>query len=421
MRCRYFKVLLSLTCCASLLSCHQATTSRHTSTPKVVFIISDGIPGDVIEKLKPPTLMEIAGKEGFTRAYTGGGKGTWSESPTISAVGYNNLITGTWARKHNVWDNNIAAPNYHYHSIFRLAESQKPGLTTAIFSTWLDNRTKLAGEGLAATGYQVIDLELDGLEHDTIRFPHDKGRKYLQRIDSTVTAAAAKAIREQGPDLTWIYTEFSDDMGHMYGDSEQFYQAIYETDRQIGNVWKAIQERKAATGEDWLIIITTDHGRDNKTGQHHGRQSDRERDTWMVTNAKGLNDRFRQTPAVVDIYPTIARHLGLTIPETIANELDGVPLTGPIRVSDLSATREGNKIVVTWKPFVNTGTGEILVTTTDHFMTGGTDGYTKVATVELRNGKFDFEAKESAGFYKIVLVTGRQRVKCRVGAIKSGS
>ena len=394
--------------------CRSSTPAPRTGTPKAVFIIVDGIPWDVIEKLRPPVMMEIAGKEGFTRSYTGGGKGTWSESPTISAVGYNNLITGTWAAKHNVWNNDIAAPNYHYWSLFRLAETHDPSLTTAIFSTWLDNRTKLAGEGLEQTGRQVIDIEVDGLEHDTINYPHDKGRKYLQRIDSAVTASAAAAIRGRGPDLTWIYTEFTDDMGHMYGDSEQFHQAIYETDRQIGKVWEAIQVRQAATGEDWMIIITTDHGRDNKTGKHHGRQSDRERDTWMVTNAKDLNLRFRQTPAVVDIYPTIARHLGLAIPEKVVNELDGVPLTGPVKVSDLTATREGEKVVLNWRPYVNTGTVEILAATTDHFMTGGTDEYRTVGTAEVRAGKFDFTPDGPAEFLKILLVTGGQRINTRL-------
>ena len=250
-----------------ITACQPSRQLTVSNTPKAVFIIADGIPGDVIERLKPPVMMEIAGKQGFTRAYTGGGKGTWSQSPTISAVGYNNLITGTWAAKHNVWDNSITAPNHRYQSLFRLVKSANPDLTTAIFSTWLDNRTRLAGEGLPETGNLVIDFELDGLENDTVRFPHDKGRKFMQRIDDAVTTAAAKTILEQGPDLTWIYTEFTDDMGHMYGDSPEFYNAIMETDRQIGKVWKSIQHRTAEKKEDWLLVITTDHGRDSITGR----------------------------------------------------------------------------------------------------------------------------------------------------------
>src|SRR5690606_32487442 len=79
-----------------------------------VFIILDGISADILEKQETPALDEIAKAGGYTRAWLGGIKGGYSESPTISAVGYNHVLTGTWANKHNVWDNDIAKPNYHY-------------------------------------------------------------------------------------------------------------------------------------------------------------------------------------------------------------------------------------------------------------------------------------------------------------------
>ena len=89
---------------------------------KVVFILLDGIPADVLETTNTPYLDEIAGDAGYTRAYVGGEKDSATQSPTISAVGYNSLLTGVWANKHNVWGNSIKAPNYDYWSIFRVAK-----------------------------------------------------------------------------------------------------------------------------------------------------------------------------------------------------------------------------------------------------------------------------------------------------------
>src|SRR5688500_5289719 len=86
---------------------------------KAVFVIVDGIPADLIEKLPTPALDSIAGNKGYKRAIVGGERGGYSQTPTISAVGYNSVLTGTWVNKHNVWGNygeDIAAPNYNYKS-----------------------------------------------------------------------------------------------------------------------------------------------------------------------------------------------------------------------------------------------------------------------------------------------------------------
>jgi predicted AlkP superfamily pyrophosphatase or phosphodiesterase len=229
-------------------------------TKKAVFIIIDGVPHDVIEKLSLPHFGAIASEGGFAKAIVGGEKGGYSQTPTISAVGYNSVLTGTWVNKHNVWDNDIAAPNYAYPTIFRLLKESDPQKKTAIFSSWLDNRTKLVGEGKPETGGHFFDYHLDSLEYDTLNFPHDKGAQYMHRIDQRVTEEAAKVIREEAPDLTWVYLEFTDDMGHRYGDSPQYYEAVKAADEKLGRIWEAIQYRKNQFGEDWLLVALAKTG-----------------------------------------------------------------------------------------------------------------------------------------------------------------
>ncbi len=307
---------------ASLSACKTIATDSER-IPKAVFIIVDGIPPDELEQTPTPALDEISAEGAYTHAYVGGAIGHESESPTVSAVGYNSLLTGTWANKHNVWDNSVENPNYAYWDIFRVAKADNPALVTAIFSTWLDNRTRLVGDGLEAAGGHKIDYHFDGFELDTDRFPHDEAGDYIRQIDAIVVEEAARYIQDAGPDLSWVYLEHTDDVAHRFGDGPEFSAAVRLIDSQIGVIWASIKERRTSHNEDWLLVVTTDHGRDAETGKDHGYQSERERSIWIVTNSQKLNDNFFDNPGIVDIMPSLADHLGLEIPGPVRAQLDG--------------------------------------------------------------------------------------------------
>lgn len=361
---------------------------------KAVFIILDGIPADVIESVETPALDEIAQTGGYTRAYTGGVAEGYSETPTISAVGYNSLLTGTWANKHNVWGNGIKAPNYHYWNIFRIAKDKKPSLKTAIFSTWLDNRTKLIGEGLDEAGSIKMDYAFDGFEHDQKNFPHTNDRRFIFDIDEHVSKEAGRYIQAEGPDLSWVYLEFTDDMGHKYGDSPEMYEAVKKADAQVKRIWDAIRYREEQFKEDWMIVVTTDHGRDKKTGKSHGGQSVRERTIWVVTNSNSLNESFGYMPAMVDIMPSILKHMQIEIPRSLAFEIDGVPFIGDIAAKDLQADLTDGTLKLKWKPYTDRGIAKFYMSTTNHFKEGGEDEYTELGEAEIHSGYVRFELPE---------------------------
>jgi predicted AlkP superfamily pyrophosphatase or phosphodiesterase len=314
-------VLLGL---ALLSSCRLPVGQTAQRPRKAVFILLDGIPADVIEQVPTPMLDEIATAGGYARAHVGGELGGRTETPTISAPGYMSLLTGTWANKHNVWNNYNQSPNYAYWNIFRIVESVDASRKTALFSTWLDNRTVLVGEGRPGAGDFRLDHAADGFERDTVAFPHDPASRYIQAIDERVASEAAAYIAANGPDLSWVYLEHTDDVAHARGDGDAFHTSVQQADARVGRIWAAVKQRQAL-GEDWMIVVTTDHGRDARNGKGHGGQSERERTTWIVTNQSRLRARFTSgASAIVDIAPSILQHLGIAVPTAVSREMDGV-------------------------------------------------------------------------------------------------
>ena len=384
-----------------LTTCQLAAQKKK----KAVFVIADGIPADLIRQLPMPNLQALCKEGGFVNAFVGGEKGGYSQTPTISAVGYNSLLTGTWVNKHNVWDNDIVDPNYHYWNIFRFLNARYPEKKTAVFSTWIDNRTRLIGSSAKDAGNLQPDYYFDGMELDTIKFPHDTAGYFYNVIDDLVVDTAAEVIRRLAPDLSWVYLEYTDEMGHRHGNGKYLSDAVLLLDKKIRKLRDAIQYREKNFNEDWQIYITTDHGRENN-GYGHGEQSTRERTTWIATNAKDLNKYFFSGQAgIVDIMPSIAKFLEIKIPRDQLMEIDGVPLTGELSAIHPEASFDNKGTVqIKWKVENPEGMTRIWLTTTNHFKTGGKDVYHLAKEVPVANGKATIDVRQNkSDFYKLVL------------------
>ncbi|GAA4789107.1 hypothetical protein GCM10023231_16750 [Olivibacter ginsenosidimutans] len=396
--------------------CVYACLASAQQQKKVVFMIVDGISADALEQVAPPHFKELMKKGGYLRTHQGGGLGAYTETPTISAPGYTNVLTGVWYNKHNVPDNDIKNPNYHYPTIFRLLKDAFPEKKIGVFSSWLDNRTKLIGEGLPQTSQIKMDETFDGLELDTAHYPHDKGRQFMLAIDQAVTAKAAESIKERGLDLSWVYLEYTDDMGHMYGDSPQYTTAIEKVDEEIGQILAAIEEREKKFNEEWLMIVTTDHGRAEKDGKGHGGQSFRQRSTWLLSN-RPLNNTYSKLlyPASVDIVPTITAFMGIPVPESTLRELDGVPLIGEVAIAEPKAHRLKEHLDISWIPLKQEGEVKIWVSTTNNKKIGHEDHYQLMGTFPLNRKYALISIKDMPStFYKVVLETPDNSVNCWV-------
>lgn len=374
-------------------------------TKKVVYIIIDGVPADMIERLELPAIREIGQTGSYVRLYTGGEVGGYTQTPTISAVGYTNILTGCWACKHNVWDN-APKPNYNYWTLFRIAEEQKRDVKTALYSGWTDNRTVLIGEGKPETGGLKLDYVADGYDLDTVNFPREKDELQIFKIDEKVTDEAAEGIRTDAPDLSWVYLWYTDDAGHFYGNSEFFDRYTRKADDQVRRIWEAVKYREANFDEEWMVIVTTDHGRDD-SGYNHGGQSARERSSWMATNVKINESLAGQTDlALTDIAPTICRFLDFDVPRDVQWEQDGIPFIGQTDLVELRSKIDGGTIELSWKSLNDKARATVYVAPSNNYRTGGKDEWVRVGKVKVGDEVFRFDtAGMPSDFYKFVIET----------------
>ena len=380
---RFYSLLLMVLCCAGLFA----------KTKKAVYIIIDGVPADQIERLHTPAIFDIASRGAYGRAYTGGEIGGYSQTATISAIGYTNLLTSTWFNKHNVGGNSDLKPNYNYWTIFRIAKEQPKEYKTAIYSSWTDNRTVLIGEGKKETNNLKIDYVKDGYDLDTVRFP--KKEKDF-----------AEGIRKEAPDLSWVYLWYTDDAGHIAGNGAFFDEYVRKADNQVARIWEAVKYREANFDEEWMVVVTTDHGR-GENGHGHGGQSWRERTTWISTNIP-VNSHFTKgSLAITDIAPSICRYMGFEIPQAVLWEQDGMPFIGQTDIYDLQTLPYDNTVELSWKSYTGNAPVTVYAASANKFREGGKDEWTKLAELPagVKSYTVDLQVLPASQFYKFVVVS----------------
>jgi hypothetical protein len=224
-----------------------------------------------------------------------------------------------------------------------------------------------------------------------------------------VAVEAAKSIYKNGPDLSWVYLQFTDDVSHYFGESPEFYNAITFEDALIGLIYDAVKQREEEFDEDWFVVVTTDHGRTPLTAKSHGRQSDRERNTWLVMNKKEINDYARNyRTAAVAILPAVCDYMHVAIDTPVANELDGVSLLHRVDAFALKGYLfDHSQLVLSWTATDKKADtrAEILISTTNNVKSGEPDRYQKIGEVLLKDERVSIplHIPGDTNFVKVVL------------------
>lgn len=196
------------------------------------------------------------------RSYAGGN----GNQDTSTAPGWLSILNGNWAYQVGVQDNN--------------------DVKDETITTLLDEAIEL---GYTSTFIASWDPHFSVTYSKDIAYQNGKA-KYQQMANDEETVAQLKTelsdTSDNSTDVVFATLEYADHAGHTYGygnSSEKYVSAVKEADKVAYQLIQAIYERETFKNEDWLIIITTDHG---GVETNHGGQSSEEINTWFAINKK---------------------------------------------------------------------------------------------------------------------------------------
>ena len=287
-----FRVFLSLL--LGLGAAIPAVEGLSGQTPKVLVIGIDGVRTDVLAEVATPNLDALVAE------------GAWSMSarttiPTISGPAWSSMLIGVWPSSHNVFNNNFEQNRYAEHPDFLTRmESVRPELETFVAGDWLPLVAEDAGGPLFGDAVDEV-FAVDG---------YDLG---WAEADDVVTDAAADALATGDPDALFVYLGNPDETSHVTGSiGPEYREAIALADEQVGRLASAVRARATFPEEDWLILVSTDHGR-RPDGGHGGRSESELTSFFIAHGPSAVPGQLEGTPRVLDIAVTALTHLGIDI------------------------------------------------------------------------------------------------------------
>ncbi|MFE7400495.1 alkaline phosphatase family protein [Streptomyces sp. NPDC057557] len=266
-----------------------------TKQAKTLVIGIDGATFDAFSRADVPHMEQLMAKGLTARSNLYANP----MAPTVSGAGWSSIATGVWPDKHQVKDNNFTAPDYgQYPDYATRLETADPATSTLVVGTWSPIPQMVFGA--------KTDLRIAG--------GNDEG----------TTAKAEDYLAHGNPDSTFVHLDEVDGAGHSSGSaSDAYLKALNTADTQVGRLLDAVTSRPTYADEDWLVVVTADHGHTPTGG--HGGNTPLERGTFVIARGKGIEPgSVRDDVKITDIAPTVLRHEGVATDP--AWNLDGTSL-----------------------------------------------------------------------------------------------
>lgn len=260
----------------------KSSTARH-----LLLIGIDGTRWDIVTEPGVGTRLTQLAAEGSWHDMT-------MTPPTWSAPGWSTILTGSVYEQHGVKDNSCVGSQLWTRPDF-LSEAFYRDHSTRTFAAagW---PVLVDPHGLGPIIHPRMEQQYAGLHNIIVRDGETYG--YIRADAEVAAVTAAKLNRDNGGfDVGFCYFCDIDDAGHIFGLLGPDYRdAIRRVDDHVSTIINQVTMRHEELGEDWLVILTTDHGQRDEGG--HGGDTDRERESWVIAWAP--NGTVPDWPATIE-------------------------------------------------------------------------------------------------------------------------
>ncbi len=240
---------------------------------KAVIIGYDGGRADILAERKDEGAVSYLLKNGASMnlLYCGGvNYPAENTQATSTAPGWCSIVTGVWADINGITGNGITKE-----------VEPKTLMTSLVENGTIDSSSFITKwKGHFTDDNSTYKAEKAYCEENNINVKFE-----LRKNKSDIHKGAMAEITSAGcADFVFIVYENTDSAGHDFGFTfnNPIYKKAFNTEDAYGyEVIKAIEGRESYETEDWLIIVTSDHG---GIGTGHGGPSIQERMTYAVMN-----------------------------------------------------------------------------------------------------------------------------------------
>lgn len=275
--------------------------AQSASDARVLVVGIDGVRVDMLARADTPVLDSLADAGFFSDEAK-------TRVRTVSGPGWSSMLTGVRTEKHGVDSNDFRGNRYEeWPDFLTRLERDRPELGTFAVLDWPPLGTPDSGGPLISDAIDHklnFDGETDGYDH----------------ADSASVAAAVEHLRSAEVHAAFVYLGDPDVVSHATDSFSDAYRASIErADTRLGMLLAALRARPGYERENWLILVSTDHGR-NDAGGHGGNSPSETTIFFLAAGPSVAPQRTDCPPEIVDVAATALAHMGIS-----ADDLDGKP------------------------------------------------------------------------------------------------